>query len=126
MRFGTVTLVVNGDLVAGTVRAYTATHLIRTVGAGVQVVERVKRGMHGGDDVVDGVADRGVPVSDAGASEPFTGSCSSVEPLLARFAAGGASAKAIRSDAPTTVASETAGAIVSATRVSPPPYQSRS
>ena len=42
-RFGTVTLVVHGDIVAGTVRTATATYSIRSVGVGVHVVEQVKR-----------------------------------------------------------------------------------
>ena len=42
-RFGTVTLVVNGDIVAGTVRTLTATYSIRSVGVGVHVVEEVER-----------------------------------------------------------------------------------
>ena len=41
-RFGTVTLVVNGDIVAGTVRTPTATYSIRSVGGSVHVVEEVE------------------------------------------------------------------------------------
>ena len=41
-RFGTATLVVHGDMVAGTVRTPTATYSIRSVGGGVHVVEEVE------------------------------------------------------------------------------------
>ena len=40
--FGTVTLVVHGDIVAGTVRTPAATYAIRSVGVGVHVVEEVE------------------------------------------------------------------------------------
>ena len=40
--FGTVTMVVNGNIVAGNVRTPTATYSIRSVGAGVHMVEEVE------------------------------------------------------------------------------------
>ena len=41
-RFGTATLVVHGDIVAGTVRTPTATYSIRSLGVGVHIVEQVE------------------------------------------------------------------------------------
>ena len=51
-RFGTVTLVVNGDIVAGTVRTLTATYSIRSVGVGVHVVEEVEPPTLDEDDAI--------------------------------------------------------------------------
>ena len=52
-RFGTVTLVVDGELVAATVRTAGATYRIRSVGPGVHVVEQVEPTVPSEDDVVD-------------------------------------------------------------------------
>ncbi len=51
-RFGTVTLVVNGNIVAGTVRTTTTTYSIRSVGVGIHVVEEVERPRLDEDDAI--------------------------------------------------------------------------
>ena len=53
VRFGTVTLVVDGDLVAGAVRTPTKTYVIRSVGVGVHRVQEVGPAVLTGDDVVE-------------------------------------------------------------------------
>lgn len=51
-RFGTVTVVVHGDIVAGTVRTATATYSIRSVGVGVHIVEEVEPPTLDADDAI--------------------------------------------------------------------------
>ena len=50
--WGTVTVVVNGDIVAGAVRTATKTYLIRPVGVGVQSVEEVEPATLDADDIL--------------------------------------------------------------------------
>ncbi len=52
VRWGTVTLVVNGDIVAGAVRTPAKTYLIRPVGVGVQVVQEVEPAKLDADDIL--------------------------------------------------------------------------
>ena len=72
-RFGTVTLVVNGDIVAGTVRTLTATYSIRSVGVGVHVVEEVEPPTLDEDDAIV------PPASAVSPAQPFLPSSASAE-----------------------------------------------
>ena len=54
--FGTVSLAMNGDIVAGTVRTSTATYSIRSIGVGVHVVEEVEPPTFDHDDAILPVA----------------------------------------------------------------------